>query len=84
MKRLILLASLVVTPALAEQPQPPTPTEQSWHIMYSREVEAHQHDLATAVDLNTKLQAATAEKAALQAKLDAEKKAPETAKAPTQ
>ena len=81
MRRLIAVLFLALpVVALAQAPERSDPGLQAWQIMYSREVEAHQRDLAAAVDLTTKLKAVTDEKNALQAKLDAAAKPAETGK----
>ena len=61
MRRLVIALALTAAPALAQQ-VPPGQT--AWQIMYQREVAAHHDDLGAAVQLE-------ADKAALQARVDA-------------
>ena len=65
-----LLPLLLATPAMAQQP-PPMPEQQAWQIMYSREVIAHQQDLAAALKQQAQIDALTKEVADLKAKLPA-------------
>ena len=72
MKRLALLPLFLATPAMAQQPPPMPPDQQAWQIMYSREVIAHQQDLAAALKQQAQIEALTKEVADLKAKLPAE------------
>jgi hypothetical protein len=74
MKRLILIGLLVAGPAVAQIPTA-SQTQRATEIMLSREMTAHQADLAAAVqqqdqitDLNAKLTAVTKERDDLKAK----------------
>ena len=71
MRRFVFPLLLLATPALAQQPPPMPPDQQAWQIMYSREVIAHQQDLAAALKQQAQIDALTKEVADLKAKLPA-------------
>ena len=80
--RLFPIALLfLATPAMAQQP-PPMPEQQAWQIMYSREVIAHQQDLAAALKQQAQIEALTKERDELKAKLASEPKPPPVASLP--
>jgi hypothetical protein len=57
MKRSILAAMMLATPAMAQQPPPMPPGQKALEIMLARETAAHQNDLGAAVQLNDQVEA---------------------------